>query len=352
MSHVTRLRGNQEPKITPAQQKKILQEERWQYVHLGISKEVLNENFNFLNSAVVIRSGAVGIPLMTTTGIYGPIYQKERVRLVQGADNVVEKVPGGQGSGRSLLKELKHLKKTAKAPKDGRALLVDAKWVSGTEGGILPNVSPSANVFGVTGSLYINNPELDFPVVDHRDKDFDATLAYYGAKMLKKGESFYMGFDKAIFGLEYDTTLPGYIADYALQSWGGGGLFVETHPFPHIWFPNPQTPEEKASNVCRILLGRVIPAKASETALINKNENACADIAPNAVQPQYHFTVFRVPTDGHALAVDECTIHNDSFCNGKQVVFISDTHANTVALRETAPYKNLRISDWEKPAKK
>lgn len=351
MCHVHRPNGHHEKNhITPAEREKLLKSERWSYVRLGVSEAVLDEYFDFLNDAVVIRSGAVGLPLMTTSGIYGPIYPNERVRFNQDAHNVVEKTGEG-GDGKSVIEELKRLKKTTGMPTENRALLVDAKWVSGAEGGALPSVGKSANVFGATGSLYINNPDLNFPVLSPDDEGYHETLAYYGAKILNKGEEFYMGFDKVLFGMEYNTVLPGYINDYVMEEWGGGGLFVETHPFPHIWFAHPTTPEERASNVCRILLGRVIPAADCETELINKDENRCLEIRPDAVTPQYHFTVFNVPTDGSALLVDECTIHNDSFCNGRQVVFVANTHANTVAMRETAAYKNLRVSDWTPPAK-
>lgn len=352
MSHVHRPNGHHDKNhIKPADRKKLLKSDKWSYVNIAITKDELDTYFDFLNDAVVLRAGAVGLPLMTTSGIYGPIYPKERVRFNQEAKNVVEKTGKG-GKEKSVIEELKHLKKTAKMPSDNRALLVDAKWVSGAEGGALPNVGKSANVFGATGSLFINNPDLNFPVLEPGDKGYHETLAYYGAKILNKGEEFFMGFDKVLFGMEYNTVLPGYITDYVMQEWGGGGLFVETHPFPHIWFPHPTTAEEKATNVCRILLGRVIPAKKSETKLINKDENKCLEIQPDPVTPQYHFTVFKVPTDGAALLVDECTIHNDSFCNGRQVVFVANTHANTVAMRETAAYKNLRVSDWTPPAKK
>ena len=353
MSHVHRPEGHsKKKKYTPEEREKIMKEERWSYVHLGISQTVLDEHFDFLNAAVVIRSGAEGIPAMTTSGIYGPIYEKERIRLNQGADNVVERVSDHTEDRKSLLEELKELKKKHEAPQEARALTVDAKWVSGSDGGALPSVGKSSNVFGSTGSLYINNAELDFPIVDMSDEEFETTLGYYGAKLIQPGESIYMGYDKVIFGMEYNTKLPAYIQDYVMQPWGGGGLFVETHPFPHIWFPHPQTQEEKATNVCRILLGRVIPYKSSETAEINVDENKCSDIAPNPKRPQYHFTVFKIPTTGYAVAVDECTIHNDSFCNGKQVVFLANTKANTVAMRETSPYTNLRISDWVKPDSK
>ncbi len=353
MSHVYSPSRHKDKKETVSEQKmkEIMNERRWQYVDVGISDEVLKENFDFLNDAVVIRSGAEGIPLMTTTGIYGPIKPYEKVRLEQGkGKGAVVKVEEKYSEEYSLLDELKERRIYAKTPKEGNALKVQAKWISGKDGGGLPSVGSSANVFGATGSLLANETEIDFPVLDIYHEDFDETLKYYGAKILKPGESFHMGYDKPLFGMEYDTSLPGYIQDYVMKSYGGGGLFVEHHPFPHIWFPNP-TEDEKSTNICRVLLGRIIESKEEQERDDRESweENKCPERHGNKKKPEYHFTVFRFPSNGHAIAVDECCIHNDSFCNGKQVVFLANTDANTVALRETAPFKNLRISEQESP---
>jgi hypothetical protein len=296
MAHIFNPLRHAEPKkhYTKEEREAIMNERRWQYVQLGISEEVLEKHFDFLNNGVVIRSGAEGIPMMTTTGIYGPIEPNQTVILDQSRDRVVIPLElSGASEKKSLLHELKERRIWAKEPRKEHSVVVKAKWVSGKDGGGLPNVGSSSNVFGATGSLLVNETDIDFPVIEHTDKHFDETLAFYGAKLLKPDEAFHMGYDKPLFGMEYDTRLPGYIQDYVMHEHGGGGLFVEHHPFPHIWFPS----------------------------------------------------------DGHAIAVDECCIHNDSFCNGKQVVFLADTDANTVALRETAPFKNLRISEKEVPSR-
>lgn len=337
-------------KFSPEEQKKILNERRWLNVKKRPSENILKKHFSFLNDAVVIRSGAEGIPLMTTTAIYGPIEGHQKVELHQGSDSIIKVVSDKPIKGDSLLEELKKLKKKAKVPKKNNSIIIQAKWISGKDGGGLPSVGASSNVFGATGSLLVNETDVDFPVLDIHHRDFHETLHYYGAKLLKPNESFYMGFDKPLFGMEYDTKLPAYIKDYVMEPYGGGGLFVEYHPFPHLWFPNPDESEED-TNICRILLGRIIPKneKEKENEKINKHENRCLEIEGDPEKPEYHFTVFRIPSNGYALAVDECSIHNDSFCNGKQVVFLADTTANTVAFRKTAPFNNLRITEKETP---
>ncbi len=349
MSHVDRSTNVSSKKtISPKQRERILNERRWKYVKKKPSKEILDKYFDFLNDAVVIRSSAEGIPLMTTTGIYGPIEKHQVVQLHQGQDSIIKVLSDHPKKKDSLLKELKELKKHAKVPKKNNSVVVKAKWISGKEGGLLPSIGASSNVFGSTGSLLVNEMNVDFPVLDINHIDFHETLHYYGAKLLEPFEPFSMEFDKLLFGMEYDTSLPAYIKDYVMEPYGGGGLFVEHHPFPHIWFPNPDE-AEKETNICRILLGRIVPKNKKENAKINKYENKCLEIEGDPEKPEYHFTVFRIPSDGHALAVDECSIHNDSFCKGKQVVFLADTSANTVALRETAPFKNIRITEKETP---
>lgn len=333
---------------TPEEREQLLQQPRWQYARDQVDRKTLDDNFDFLNSAVVIRCDAAGIPLMTTSGIYGPISMHDTVSLKVDPDQTVvhHSRKEEKSVDQHLLHQLKTLKRNARAPAPEHCSIVRAKWISGKDGGAVTSVSGAANVFGATGSLLINEPFLDFPVVHASHPKFAEIAAYYGAKLLKPGEAFYMGYNKPLFGAEYDTVLPGYIQDYVMQEWGGGGLFVEHHPFPHIWFPNPRKGEE-ATNVCRILLGRVIPENGEQHAQQDAdylcNEDECKLIEGEKVNPSYRFTILEVPQDGSALAVDECSIHNDSFCNGRQVVFIADTKADTVAMRKTASFKDIRI---------
>lgn len=333
---------------TPEQQEQLLQEPRWKYARDQVDKRTLAANFDFLNSSVVIRSDAAGIPQMKTTGIYGPVATHDTVSLKVDPKQAVVyhshvKV---EDVAKHLLQELKTLKVNARAPGPEDCLKVMAKWISAKDGGSVPTVGQAANVFGGTGSLLINETELNFPVVNTSHPHFAKIAAYYGAKLLRPGEQFYMGFDKTLFGVEYDTSLPGYIQDYVMQEWGGGGLFVEHHPFPHIWFPNPREGEE-ATNICRVLLGRVIPENGEQGAQQKADylcdEDECKLIDGEKANPRYRFTILEVPQDGSALAVDECTIHNDSFCNGRQVVFIADTNSNTVAMRKTSAFTGIRI---------
>ena len=110
-----------------------------------------------------------------------------------------------------------------------------------------------------------------------------------------------------------------------MQPFGGGGLFVEHHPFPHIFQPKPDD-GDKAYTVSKITLGRKIESSPPEA-------------------PAYHLTTFRVPSDGTALTIMPGAIHNDSYTDGPETVFLANTEANTVALRQTAPFTNIILDD-------
>jgi hypothetical protein len=124
--------------------------------------------------------------------------------------------------------------------------------------------------------------------------------------------------------MEYNTSLPDYIRSYALSPYGGGGMFVEHHPFPHIFLPKP-TENGIVSCEAKVTLGRKVELLGAK--------------------PQITFTTFRVPSDGSALVIKPGTIHNDSFTNGKLAVFVANTPADTVAFRETSPFTNISVKD-------
>lgn len=310
--------------VTQEKLKEILGQRKWQTVDIKISKEDLEENIWFLNDAVVLRPSSEGVPLMTTTAIYGPIKPNTTVALTPGNGTGVSVMLGAPVR-ESLIEQLEALERNAKKPKEGNAVVVHSNWVSSKDGGMLPNLDPSANVFGTTGSLYVNELAVTFPVMDVSHPDYEETLAFYGAKLLKPKEPFYMGFKDTLFGMEYDTSLPDYIRSYAMSPIGGGGMFVEHHPFPHIFLPKP-TENGRVFCEAKVTLGHKV-------------------LHPEHNIPQIIFTTFRVPSDGSALAIKPSAIHNDSFTNGRLAVFVANTPADTVAFRQTAPFTNIVVKD-------
>ncbi|WP_293787455.1 hypothetical protein [uncultured Pedobacter sp.] len=327
MSSVFRTSYTQDPDtVAESKLKEIIGQRKWQTVDIKISLEDLKKNIWFLNDAVVLRQSSEGVPLMTTTAIYGPIHPHKRVVLTPGEGTGVMEIPN-EPMEISLIEELENLARNAQPPKEGNATTVNSNWVSSDKGGRLPNLDPAANVFGQTGSLYVNESAVIFPVMDPSHPDYEETLAFYGARLLRPKEPFYMGFKDILFGMEYNTSLPDYIRNYALSPIGGGGMFVEHHPFPHIFLPKPN---ENGAVYCeaKVTLGHKVEVTDPE------KEN-----------PRIIFTTFRVPADGSALAIKPSTIHNDSFTNGKLAVFVANTPADTVAFRQTAPFTNIVVKD-------
>jgi hypothetical protein len=319
-----------------------MSQKKWKTVHYDISPADLKANFRFFNDAVILRSGAEGVPLMTTTGIYGPILPNTTVKLTPGQGNGVTTVSEDSNE-ITLLEKLKQLQENATEPADVNSNTIYANWVSGKDGGTFPGLSGSANIFGSTGSLFINQQSVEFPVLDLNDPVLDPnnhayaeTLAWYGAKLLAPGEPFSLGFDEVLWGMEYDTSLPDYIRSYALHPNGGGGMFVEHHEFPHIFLPKP-TAGGQVFCEAKVTLGRKCDTKEGD----NGNNLQIQ-------KPQFKFTTFSIPSDGSAIVILPGTIHNDSFTNGKLAVFVADVsndRVDTVALRETAPFKNISLKE-------
>jgi len=325
MSHVIRQSYNEPLKmISPLEIEKIRDQRKWQTVEVKITPQDLQKNIEFLNDAVVLRNSAEGVPLMTTTAIYGPIRPGTKVALTPGKGTGVTLIEENCTE-ESLIKKLEDLERNASIPKDGNAVTVYANWVSSEEGGMVPSLDSAANVFGNTGSLYVNDKSVVLPVLDVSHPNYHQTLGFYGAKLLAPNEEFCMGFNQVLFGMEYNTSLPDYIRNYAMSPLGGGGLFVEHHPFPHIFLPRPT---EGGHVFCeaKVTLGHKVTVARGEP-------------------PKIIFTTFRVPSDGSALAIKPSAIHNDSFTNGRLAVFVANTAADTVAFRETSPFTNISVKD-------
>ena len=320
---------------TPAQaeqeefRKNEMAQARWTTVHGGMAPADFEANFAFLNDAVVMRGGREGVPYMTTTGIYGPLKPDMTVKLTPDEQAGIDVLPvSAKPSGPSLVEELEALYTASKGnpPSDAVSALVKGVWISLAEGGLIADLSASANVFGGTGQLIMKQDRLVLPVLEPTDPRYAETLAFYGGKLLPPHTPFYMGFTQDLFGMEYSGTLPNYLEGYVMQEFGGGGgLFVEVHGFPHIWVPRPDA-NRKVSTTSKITLGR----------RLNPDD---------AKDPQYRFTTFRVPSDGSALTIRPMTIHNDSYTNGPETVWLADVKANTVAIRKSAPFPDIYLQD-------
>lgn len=314
-----------------------MEQPRWKHVTQGVSTEDLYNNFEFLNGAVLDRD-VKGDVLMSTTGLFGPIHSGIRVHLDTGTKNIVVESPlAPMKPEDELITRLNRLyeERTGNPPSKDEALAVNGYWTSAVDGAGIPGLDGSSNVFGSTGQLICDNDSLDFPLLNIKDakERYVETLAYYGGMLLAPKEEFSLGFIQDLWGIQYDQKLPEYITEYQFGPCKGGGLFVEHHPFPHIWLPSPcKDPVFGQKTISRILLGRRVDSEQE-------------DGYYRTVKSQlFHFTMFEVPLDGSALAIRPQCIHNDSFTQGAQTVFLANTAANTVALRHAAPINQMSLN--------
>lgn len=314
-----------------------MREARWKHVTQGVSDQDLEHNFEFLNGAVLNRDAA-GDLLLATTGLFGPIRPGTLVHLDVTAKNLVAQSDlAPQNPENNLITRLNklHDDHTGQPPSDANALLVNGYWTAAIDGAGIPDLDGSSNVFGSTGQLICDADSLDFPLLRYGptpdlQQAYLETLAYYGGTLLKPGEEFALGFIQDLWGIQYDQKLPDYITEYQFGPHKGGGLFVEHHPFPHIWLPaQGRDPVFGNKTISRILLGRRLDCDHED------------GYYRTVKTEQFHFTMFEVPLDGSALAIRPQCIHNDSFTEGAQTVFLANTAANTVALRHSAPITNM-----------
>ncbi|GAA6133675.1 hypothetical protein NBRC116188_04640 [Oceaniserpentilla sp. 4NH20-0058] len=319
---------------------KQMSETRWENINQGVSNQDLDNNFEFLNAAVLNRSADDEL-LLTTTGIFGPIRSGTIVSLDIDTNNLVvqsEQAPTNPEA--TLIHRLNslHDERTGKPPAPTQALEVNGYWTAAVDGaGIVTD--KSANVFGSTGQLICDTDELKFPLLQYGSSEasqaeyLDA-LAYYGGTLIKPNEEFALGFNQDLWGIQYDQKLPQYITKYQFGAKKAGGLFVEHHPFPHIWLPaQGKDPVFKRETVSRILLGRRLDTSHEDPYFRTVGTQ------------KFHFTMFEVPVGGYALAIRPQCIHNDSFTDGAQTVFLANTPANTVALRQSMPITKMSAGD-------
>jgi len=116
---------------------------------------------------------------------------------------------------------------------------------------------------------------------------------------------------KNLYLVQYDFDKD-YIEQYVMKMAGGGGLFVETHPFPHVFTP--------LSEDCggAIILGK--------------------DLGKG----KFTFAAFQIPY-GFTLKVDSNTIHGDSFFVGPYAIALTETErADSVLFRKENPSRDIQ----------
>lgn len=194
---------------------------------------------------------------------------------------------------------------------------VDARWYTSQEAleaGIEVLHGGSANSFGSMGTLLVPD-NFKIPTVTSSRTN----VKYYGLSLVETGEQF------SISSARYQVAMMRYVygrnykKDFLMQTQGGGGIFVETHDFPHVHIP--------LSEECG---GYIVIGKP--------------------VKDAFHFTAFRIPF-GYALVTPSGTIHGDGTLVGEYALTVADSAlagADTVLIynEKTLSMAKGIVPDW------
>ena len=206
-----------------------------------------------------------------------------------------------------------------KAKTDTPHVHVHALWCDtqrALEKGIEVVHGGSANSFGSMGALLVPD-DFHIPTVTATREN----VRHYGLQLIEDKEVFAVTSARyPIVMMRYDYGQE-YKKDFLMQKYGGGGIFVETHDFPHIHVP--------VSESCG---GYIVIGK---------------QISPG----EFHFTAFRIPY-GHALYTPSGTIHGDGTLVGEYALTVADSAfvpADTVLMynENTLSMARKVVPDWK-----
>lgn len=176
----------------------------------------------------------------------------------------------------------------------------------------------SGNIFGGNGLLLIESCLLQNPpefALCEIEKDYEFKNFFNGITTFKfneKSPCFSFPSDGVGATYYYDNKNNDYIKSYILDIEGANGLFVETHPFPHIFTPSDH------DSVAKVLLCK-----------------KCSGA--------YYFS-FLILKYGEALFLPENTIHSDSSSVGSLfVAFTAGSKADTVLVKDQQSFSMVNL---------
>lgn len=196
---------------------------------------------------------------------------------------------------------------------------VKAEWLDTQEAlekGVKVVHGGSANTFGGMGALLVPDG-FSIPTVTATEEN----VTHYGLQLIPNKAEFAVSSDEfQIVMMRYDYGKD-YKKDFLMKKHGGGGIFVETHNFPHIHVP--------LSESCG---GYIVIGKQLENG-------------------KYHFTAFRIPY-GYALYTPSYTIHGDGTLVGEYALTVADSamcHADTVLVynKNSRSMAHKVVPDWK-----
>ncbi|MGL5742838.1 MAG: hypothetical protein ACRCXC_09995 [Legionella sp.] len=196
-----------------------------------------------------------------------------------------------------------------------RELTVKAKWMNKDQE--KAKSGRDASVFGSLGVLAVskNVSVVDIPKMNAWSVP-QAFLEKYGAELIPLDQPFTLDAVEhkeleTLFLVEYEWD-PAYIEEYVMNQRGGGGLFVETHPFPHVFTPL----SPKCSGA--LILG------------VDRGDGA------------FDFASFEIPF-GYTMKVGSNVIHGDSFFVGPYAIALTETElADSVILKQDTVKREIQ----------
>lgn len=188
--------------------------------------------------------------------------------------------------------DLTHKKPLIEAATKTPHVSVRAEWhdaQQALEKGIEVLHGGRANTFGSMGALLVPDG-FRIPVITATQDN----VRHYGLQLIDDQTVFSVtSREHQIVMMRYEYS-DDYKKDYLMQKRGGGGIFVETHAFPHIHVP------------------------------LSRASHGCIVIGKQVTEETYHFTAFEIPY-GQALYTPANTIHGDGTLVGEYGIALADS---------------------------
>lgn len=209
-------------------------------------------------------------------------------------------------------------------PIEPKELTLEATWNDKTKE--VAKSGKNANVFGKLGVLAVSASvkSVDIPKMNALTvpKSF---LEKYGAELIPLDQVFRLDPVEhkeleELYLVEYNWDKQ-YIDKYVMHQKGGGGLFVETHPFPHVF--TPLSPDCSGA----LILG------------VARNDG------------KFDFAAFEIPF-GYTMKIKSNVIHGDSFFVGPYAIALTETElADSVILKQDTTDRGIeRVNQLKVPA--
>lgn len=256
--------------------------------------DIATEHWPAIHSAVVHRTGDTSEGLMTTHKVHAIVYPNANINF----NEMLQRRSHFPSIGPSFL-PISPYSMFHYYPQT----TVRASWYNAQEKAVL-DLSKDVNVFGAVGTFEIqeNRKSLEFTPLD-ASRVHPSFLASYGAQISSvHSDILYSDSEAVLYVTEYEFH-EDYMSNYVLHAQRGGGLFIETHPFPH----------------------HLAPLDPSCSGFVILGKKSSPD--------KYSFAAFNVPF-GYVLKIDANAIHSDSFVTGPHAISLTtDYEADVVLMR-------------------